>query len=372
MSSFLWVSADPGCGKSVLSRYLVDEELRRPGEEPRGQHARTICYFFFKDGFDDQKFATTALCCILRQLFRQRPECFSDTILTKLEEDKKSVQGNREPPASFHDLWNIFIAAVTGYPGGEIVCVIDALDECAKMGRNHLIDAVVEFYLNNTTHAPAVKFLLTSRPYLEIHERFEDLEREIPTIHLSGESEEQVREITLEIDLVIRSRIEGMRRLGQKEKVVLLEELTKVENRTYLWVHLVFDQIEESSLLSRGRIQSTVNKIPQTVDEAYERILTNSRDPGLARKLLHIVLAAKRPLTMPEMAVALAIGPAHESWDDFELDLVSEDKFHQDVREICGLFVVQVDEEISEIKKKMKDQSKSSTPAPSSITPSLT
>lgn len=36
----LMVSADPGCGKSVLARHLVDQGLPRD---------KTICYFFFKD-----------------------------------------------------------------------------------------------------------------------------------------------------------------------------------------------------------------------------------------------------------------------------------------------------------------------------------
>src|SRR5882724_2259326 len=54
-SSLLWVSADPGCGKSVLSRFLADRELQ-------ATRNRTICYFFFKDDNEDQKTATTALC----------------------------------------------------------------------------------------------------------------------------------------------------------------------------------------------------------------------------------------------------------------------------------------------------------------------
>lgn len=36
----LLVSADPGCGKSVLAKYLIDHALPR---------SATICYFFFKD-----------------------------------------------------------------------------------------------------------------------------------------------------------------------------------------------------------------------------------------------------------------------------------------------------------------------------------
>jgi hypothetical protein len=44
-SRLLWVSANPGCGKSVLAKYLIDSVL--PTTE-----FRTTCYFFFKDSPD--------------------------------------------------------------------------------------------------------------------------------------------------------------------------------------------------------------------------------------------------------------------------------------------------------------------------------
>jgi hypothetical protein len=58
-SSLLWVSADPGCGKSVLAKYLVDIML--PSTK-----SRTTCYFFFKDDFEDQRSAASALCCKMK------------------------------------------------------------------------------------------------------------------------------------------------------------------------------------------------------------------------------------------------------------------------------------------------------------------
>jgi hypothetical protein len=306
---------------------------------------RTTCYFFFKDGFEDQTSLTTALCCILRQIFQQRPDSFSDQILRKLEEDGKPEEGKKKPPTSFHNLWDLFIAAATGHKSGKIVCILDALDECENSGRNQLIDAIVKF-LGTTARTPAVRFLLTSRPYLDIAAGFQDLERKVPTIHLSGENEEQTNKITREIDMVIRSRIAGMLRLGQKERAVLEKELTRVPNRTYLWVHLIFDEIKKSNLLTQGKIRSEVRNIPQTVDEAYDRILSKSRDVGLAEKLLHIVVAAARPLTLHEMALALAIGPTHRSLGDLEPDMLSEEQFRLEVRELCGLFIVVVDSRI--------------------------
>ena len=58
----LWLSADPGCGKSVLSKVLVDEGLAT------GKCGLTL-HFFFKDNAD-QSSAATAMCALLHQLFR--------------------------------------------------------------------------------------------------------------------------------------------------------------------------------------------------------------------------------------------------------------------------------------------------------------
>ncbi|KAF2678195.1 hypothetical protein K458DRAFT_436094 [Lentithecium fluviatile CBS 122367] len=77
----LWVSADPGCGKSILAKYLVDRVL--PGPQ------RTVCYLFFKDGYPDQQSATIALCSLRRQLFLQKPELLTEQIITRRYRDGK-------------------------------------------------------------------------------------------------------------------------------------------------------------------------------------------------------------------------------------------------------------------------------------------
>ena len=60
----LWISADPGCGKSVLAKSLVDNELQ-------STDTHTVCYFFFKDN-EEQDSIATAFCAILHQLFSCR------------------------------------------------------------------------------------------------------------------------------------------------------------------------------------------------------------------------------------------------------------------------------------------------------------
>ena len=71
----LYVTADPGCGKSVLSRYLIDEVLPDDG--------RTVCYFFFKDDFEQQKTSTRAICTLLHQLLCSNRHLVSEDLLEK-------------------------------------------------------------------------------------------------------------------------------------------------------------------------------------------------------------------------------------------------------------------------------------------------
>jgi hypothetical protein len=56
------------------------------------------------------------------------------------------------------------------------------------------------------------KFLLTSRPYLDIKVDLQELERKMPTIYLHRENEEEVGKISREINMVVRSKIAGMDR----------------------------------------------------------------------------------------------------------------------------------------------------------------
>jgi len=329
------VSADPGCGKSVLAKYLVDEVLP-------STTTRTTCYFFFKEDFETQRSSVTALCCILHQLFIHSPAFFSSQILEKFEHRGPTLL------TSFGDLWDILISATTshGHQKREVVCIFDALDECEKTERNQLIDAINNFSPQIATGHQPLKFLLTSRPYVDIERRFR-AECQLPTIHLSGENEEETAKICSEIDIVIKSRAMGIIRvlkLGPNEQNVLIEELSQIPNRTYLWVHLIFEELLNSTLLTPNKIRSEIRNIPRTVSDAYERILSKSQYPHRTRKLLHIIIAAAKPLTLPEMALALMISPDHQSISD--LELVSEDRFKNDIRQLCGLFVIIVDSKV--------------------------
>jgi hypothetical protein len=75
------------------------------------------------------------------------------------------------------------------------------------------------------------------------------------------------------------------------------------------------------------------------IDDIYRQLLTSSANWGEARKLLQLVMAAKRPLTLDEINVALALhaGPHIDSFDALTLDL--KHPIENYLKSLCGHFV---------------------------------
>ncbi|KAH8126381.1 ankyrin repeat-containing domain protein [Trichoderma asperelloides] len=323
-SRMLWVSADPGCGKSVLVKHLVDSVLQTT-------ESRTVCYFFFKDDFPDQRNIISALCCLLRQLFIRKPLLLSDKII------RQFVTGGETFANSFSELWKLLIQVSKDPNAGEIIYILDAIDECEDQGRSLLARKLCKLY--GATNDFQLKFLLTSRPYGKIYHGFRPLEIPgLPVIHLSGESEHEIRKICQEIDIFIKFKVEDIGKrlqLVEEEQNLLLQELMQIPNRTYLWVYLTLDLIETEA----------TSYIPKTVDEAYDRILLKSHDFKQAKKVLHIIVGAIRPLTLKEMNLALLI-LQHSRRSNSNLELKPENRFRQELRDICGLFITIIDSKI--------------------------
>ena len=332
-SGLLWVTADPGCGKSVLSKSLIEHEDRN---ESVG--ASTTCYFFFKDDNADQKSVTKAVCALLHQLLNH---CESPGLLKKAVDLFGSHGTNML--ASFLILWKLFLSIAQDQEVGEVICILDALDECEEESQEVLIDALNAFHSSTAeTTNGRLKILVTSRPYNDIRQRFEG-----SVIHLAGEEESQG--IEQDIDLVIRRsvpRISSQLNLDPDTKSVLQEKLLAKTNRNYLWLHLVLEDVRKRSLRANTpkKMAKFLEKLPATVYDAYERILLRSPEPDLARRLLHIVLAATRPLTLEEMNMALNIEKGQKSCD--EVDLLAAESVGGHIKYVCGLFISIIDSKV--------------------------
>ena len=345
-STWLWVTADPGCGKSVLSKFLVNNF-----QNDRSPKRSSICYYFFKDDSEENRSAVHALCAILHQLFSQNEALLKHAMPDFQRNGQKLSQ-------LFDTLWKVFMSAITDPDAGSVICILDALDECSELSRRPLMRKLARFYLNPEPNSK-LKFILTSRPDSAIGDALWSENRNVASIQLMGENENELEAIRSEIDLVIKKRVKQFYDLRSRKGVdddahiAIQEQLDKIENRTYLWVALLFPELERNAGIAKAKLLKIIQAMPSTINEAYEGILARSSDTVQAEKLLHIVVAAVRPLTLTEMNVALSIRAESKSMDELELE--PEPSFEKTIRELCGLFVTIKDSRIYLIHQTAKD-----------------
>ncbi|OAA74765.1 Ankyrin repeat-containing domain protein [Akanthomyces lecanii RCEF 1005] len=207
-SDLFWISAGPGCGKSVLSRALVDHGHLQSnsstisfwGTATVENRTATICYFFFKDDSSRRNKLSRALCAILHQLFsNQATKALISHAVSAYQTKGKALM---EHP---HSLWNVLARCADEWSGGAIICLLDALDECQSNDRFSLL-TMLEDYYSQDGRTGKLKFLITSRPYDDIEQSFQNLARRARFLHFDGD--EKYEEISSDINRVIDARMD--------------------------------------------------------------------------------------------------------------------------------------------------------------------
>jgi hypothetical protein len=331
-SSLLWLVTGPGCGKSVLSRALIDDMLLTTQ-----MMTSTVCYFFFKDGLERRQRGEDALCGILHQLYSQN--LASGLITHAYQPFKSNGPGIR---SMFHPLWDLLITTAGDSSTGEVLCLLDALDECQADARKQLMDQLEQFCNDprlNDPNGPCIKFLITSRPINDVDKFLSRFSQAINIVRFDGD--EQTNLIGEEINLVIDKRIpEIVPQLDRISQSLISENLKASKHRTYLWLHLILGEIDQKFPIydDVNSIKELIADLPESVSAAYEKILNQSLDRAITWTILKIIVAAKRPLTEIELAVAEAVIRKNQarSYEDLRL----RDEGHaSNLRKICGFFI---------------------------------
>ncbi|KAL7937634.1 hypothetical protein V8C35DRAFT_277120 [Trichoderma chlorosporum] len=352
----LLLSADPGCGKSVLSRFLAEEIL------PREMPETILCYFFFKDS-PDQNNLPAALCAIIHQVLSRQPE-LTDIV------SKDIIENGATLTTKERVLWRIFEKITARTNGRSVVCILDALDECHRVDRITLVEQIQRFIERNQNAArgtlqndPKMRFLVTTRGYPDILQLFHPFMG--GCIWLAGENKEESDEIQAEISLVIAFRLDRLsasKGLNNKRKKIIWDSLMLKggQQRTYLWVQLVFEVLEANLRDQLVIWKKLINTVPQTVYDAYDKLLDKVRDTDKERvkMLLSLMIVAVRPI--PLRTAILLIG-AREYADNKDTeyddgpDWESDEGFKAWVIGACGSFVTIYDEQLFFIHQTAKE-----------------
>ncbi|KAK1515211.1 uncharacterized protein CCOS01_13404 [Colletotrichum costaricense] len=326
-SSLLWVTANPGCGKSVLSSFLVDALSQDKNQS-------IVCSFFFKAGVDSRRDSHQALCVLLHQLFVAAPELVNVAMEGYSSKDKLSFTKDLEA------LWAVFHTSASRLHDRKIICIVDALDECSDESRNRFISQLVGSFSTSNSEKPVgnLKFLVTSRPWPSIESRF----RNLLSIRLRGENESS--SLSKDVERVVEHRVRELKMssaLSEDASTMVIKALTEGADRTFLWVSLVFDAIERLQSRKLSSIKKSLSSLPGDLDQLYESAWAAFADHEASHKLLGIILAANRPLKLEEVNILLGFEEHITSLEDLERELEPDAEYT--IKQLGGFFIRIID-----------------------------
>jgi ankyrin repeat protein len=306
----LHVIGKPGCGKSVLSGFLRAKLI----EDTKWI---ATAYHSYHES-DESSGLEQIYASLIAQVLYMVPSLFQ-VVEPMYLDPKKSVSWSGSKLRSY------FAKLIQRYPKAPMIFIIDGLDECDST-RAEFISALIE----SIATTPWIKVAIFSRPEADILLALQS------ATQLNMDTEIGMKK---DLDTFISAEVEHLvasRRFLLSVKTQIAKSLRERADGMFLLVRLILDSLYTLKQTSRATIRNVLNSLPTTLSSAYakifERIDVEYRP--WAKRALVCVLHATRPLTINELASAIALRTDTEKFEDIE-DEISLDLLH-DLRSIIG------------------------------------
>ncbi|KAL9632534.1 MAG: hypothetical protein Q9204_003747 [Flavoplaca sp. TL-2023a] len=304
-SRILWVNGLPGCGKSVLSSFVIGQ-LQDMGYSCQ--------YYFFRFGDHDKRTVNALLRSLAYQVAMDLPELREQ--YRKLLED-----GVKLEKAEGRTIWQKLFASKLCKTTlrQPLYWVIDGIDECeAPQLLLSLLSSV------SSSQTP-LRLMLVGRKTQSLSASFQRMDASIQADELSADN------INEDLRRYVEQEIEYMRGdSGIKARVV--HTVCEKANGNFLWVHLVLKEI--LGCHTEAAIEQALEEVPPELEPLYQRMetaLSRSSRPGdrnLSIAILTWVICSQKALTLEELSEAMK--PEFASVLDLRLT----------ISQVCGDFVV--------------------------------
>lgn len=306
----LQVTGKPGCGKSVLAKYLYEKATASIQEAQRPK----LLFFACKDTDKERNTPISILGSVISQILEMEeaiPEFIfkkkgksSEDIAKALEEKgiigKKVVGALDKIEWEYKDLLEIFVQLLERQQQ-PFLCILDALDECEHSpDRDRLKQTIARQFCKSTPGKH--KIILTNRNYHNLRFRGSIAN----TIDLD-------REPAMDTDIMLFIRTEVCFLVEERPAYrtyqnLIIQSLESRADKMYLLVKLLLSLLPDLTNSSLRSVRSILQSLPSTLSQIYENIWDEimKKNGERAELIMEWLVCAFRPLTIEEFKMAIA------------------------------------------------------------------
>ncbi|KAI8955415.1 hypothetical protein F4801DRAFT_326808 [Xylaria longipes] len=254
-TSTYWISGKAGSGKSTLMAHIVDDKRTRQELDAwsSGHKLEVLSFFFWRAGSQLQNSVLGLLRSLLYQLCILQP-AIVDTVVSRLLSPAGMM-----PTWTERSLLNHASEAIQSSKGHRFCIFIDGLDEYTG-SYDHLVD-----YIDQLQSSRNVKFCVSSRPELELVERFRDLKQlRLQDLNQSG------------IHSFVKQSLRRTK-LNKNHRAHLARVVVQRAEGVFLWASLVTQSLVKGSKACDNEeiMQKRLDSLPRDMNQLFERMLSD-------------------------------------------------------------------------------------------------
>ena len=233
--SLLWICANPGAGKTILSSFLIDHFKSCEADSA----VENVFYFFCKETDTDKNTAVVVGKTFLYQLYnsvkdQKVQESLNDDLGLALD------KSGQQKAVNFTVLWQLFSNYVQRLTPSFII--LDALDECQDPGP--LIEG-----LKRLSMLRSIRVILTSRKEPHIHKKL----RNNSSIEIPPE------DISTDIATFVEAKVDASSRLSHPlVRNRIITKLCNAHDGMFLWVYLMLKELKSCFSVTRTYISAII------------------------------------------------------------------------------------------------------------------
>ncbi|KAF3191529.1 hypothetical protein TWF788_006126 [Orbilia oligospora] len=292
-TQLLWITGDPGKGKTMLLCGLI-EELGPTTRLNDKSSDRLLAYFLFQGTDSRINNATAALRSLIYMLVNQHPAL----ILAIREKYDASGKQLFQDPNAWFALSTIITSILEDFKQCKVCIIIDALDECVT-DLFKLLDLVIQ-----TSKFSHVQWILSSRNITDIER---GLQSHISHTRLGLEQEENAELVSKAVETYIKHSITELKSVFEDEVEVskLHDKMLEKSNGTFLWVSLITKELKGANSWELNQI---LEEFPEDLWKVYSRMIDQVKQQRaetqrLCSFILSTIAVVYRPLHLEEISV---------------------------------------------------------------------